>query len=445
VDNVGNSGAADSFTWSVDANGDTTPPTVDSIDRAAGAGNPTNAASVDFTVMFSEAVTGVGTGNFSLTTTGTMAGASVSSVTGSGATRTVTVGTGTGDGTVRLDLSNTAGIADLATNALAATHQGDEPFTLDRTKPTAAITSHPADPTNDTDASFGFTTADPTAGAVSSGVARADCKLDGGPFQACTSPRALTGLSEGSHTFSVRAVDNAGNNGVADPFTWTVDTSDSSTPSMIEPSDPFQFIQSKQTRFALSWRRAIDRNGVRNYDVQVRSAPAATGDFGPFATILAHVTGTKGMFTGVQGQTHCFRVRARDRAGNVTPYSAERCTAFPFDDRALTASDGWTRKSALGYFLNTYTTGKRQGATLTRRDVHASAIMVEVTKCPACGSIAVVADGHVVDTFDLSAPTTRFKRVLIVNLSSPINGDVQVRITSSDQRVEIDALGVSQR
>jgi len=61
------------------------------------------------------------------------------------------------------------------------------------------------------------------------------------------------------------------------------------------------------------------------------------------------------------------------------------------------------------------------------------------------GIPAVVADGHVVDTFDLSSPTTRFKRVLIVDLASPITGDVQVRITSSDQRVEIDALGISQR
>ena len=51
----------------------------------------------------------------------------------------------------------------------------------------------------------------------------------------------------------------------------------------------------------------------------------------------------------------------------------------------------------------------------------------------------------VIVAFNLAAPTTRLKRVLIVHLASPISGDVQVRITSSNQRVEIDALGLSQR
>ena len=95
---------------------DDTPPTVVSITRADP--NPTNAASVNFIVTFTEAVTDVGVADFDLTVTG-ISGASVTGVSGSGAVYTVTVNTGTGDGTLRLDIPNTATITDLAGNALS--------------------------------------------------------------------------------------------------------------------------------------------------------------------------------------------------------------------------------------------------------------------------------------------------------------------------------------
>jgi hypothetical protein len=56
--------------------------------------------------------------------------------------------------------------------------------------------------------SFTFTSTDP---APSSGGLTFECKLDGGSFASCTSPKTLTGLSKTSHTFSVRAQDKAGN------------------------------------------------------------------------------------------------------------------------------------------------------------------------------------------------------------------------------------------
>ncbi len=97
---------------------DTTAPTVSSIVRADP--DPTNSATVNFTVTFSESVASVDTADFSLTTTGGISGASIMGVSGSGLTRTVTVNTGSGNGTIRLDIPGTAVIADLAGNQLTA-------------------------------------------------------------------------------------------------------------------------------------------------------------------------------------------------------------------------------------------------------------------------------------------------------------------------------------
>jgi len=99
---------------------DRTAPTVVSINTADP--NPTSAASVHWTVVFSESVTGVMASNFALVASG-LTGTSITGVTGSGATWTVTAstGSGTGTGTLQLKLSSGSGIKDLAANALGGT------------------------------------------------------------------------------------------------------------------------------------------------------------------------------------------------------------------------------------------------------------------------------------------------------------------------------------
>jgi hypothetical protein len=114
---------------------DKTLPLVSSIVRASP--NPSAAASVDFTVTFSEPVTDVATiapfNDFTLSTTG-VTGAAITGIHGSDTTWIVTVNTGSGDGTLGLDLAVDASITDLAGNLL---EQGpfapDEEYTIDKT------------------------------------------------------------------------------------------------------------------------------------------------------------------------------------------------------------------------------------------------------------------------------------------------------------------------
>jgi len=112
---------------------DNTPPTVDSSERADA--DPTSAGSVDFTVTFSEPVSGVDTSDFTLMTTGGISGTSVTGVSpssGFSTVYTVTVGTGSGDGTIRLDVSDDDTIQDGVSNPLDGAYTGGEAYTVDK-------------------------------------------------------------------------------------------------------------------------------------------------------------------------------------------------------------------------------------------------------------------------------------------------------------------------
>jgi Putative metal-binding motif len=91
-------------------------------------------------------------------------------------------------------------------------------FTVDGTPPQTTIANLAETPgegavsTLDT-ATFGFSSTEPGS---------FECKLDAAAFSPCASPRIVSGLSAGEHTFQVRATDSAGN---VDPTpasrTWT--------------------------------------------------------------------------------------------------------------------------------------------------------------------------------------------------------------------------------
>ena len=198
-------------------------PVVASSTRLAPATAFTNSTTASFQLVFSEAVTGVDASDFTLTAGGTATG-TVSSVSGSGSTYTITVNAPTGNGTLRLDLNASGtGIADAASNALGGGYTAGQAFSFDRTAPVTVRTGQPANPTVSTTATFTFAATDATVGGISSGVARYEASLDGGAFATATSPATYTGLSTGSHSFALRAVDNAGNAETAAPaYVWLI-------------------------------------------------------------------------------------------------------------------------------------------------------------------------------------------------------------------------------
>ncbi len=111
-------------------------------------------------------------------------------------------------------------------------------FTIDRAAPQTTIDSTPADPTSATSAAFDFS--------ADEGGSSFECRLDGGAWGACTSPKSYAGLADGSHTFQVRATDVAGNtDGSPASFTWLVDTT--------APSSTVTFPSSSGSYTAAEW------------------------------------------------------------------------------------------------------------------------------------------------------------------------------------------------
>ncbi len=125
---------------------DNVAPTV-TIDQAAGQADPTNASPINFTVTFSETVTGFATGDVTLAGT---AGATTATVTGSGTTYNVAVSGMTGSGTVIATVAASKAVDAAGNNNTASTCTDNTRHLRRDVGPTVTINqaAGQADPTN---------------------------------------------------------------------------------------------------------------------------------------------------------------------------------------------------------------------------------------------------------------------------------------------------------
>ncbi len=202
VDAVGNESSPSSFNWTID----TTAPAAPTI--GSHPPDPSTSTSASFTFS----------GESGATFFCELDGGGFSACTSPKAY------SGLGEGAHSFSVKAT----DAAGNESAVTTYA---WTIDTTPPaTPSIDSHPADPTNSTNADFTFS--------GESGLSFL-CQLDGGGFSACTSPKSYSGLGEGPHTFQVKARDDAGNESAVSSFNWTIDTAPPSAPTIdTHPFDP---------------------------------------------------------------------------------------------------------------------------------------------------------------------------------------------------------------
>ncbi len=186
----------------------------------------------------------------------------------------------TGTYTVTIDATDLAGIP------------GSESFTwsVDLTPPDTTITAAPANPSTTSTASFSIASSD-----TGTGVAGTECSLDGPTFAACNTPtlQIYSDLTDGSHTFRVRAVDNAGN---PDPtpasYTWVIDTTAPWVTNVSSPHANGAFTTGEVIPITITFTEAVNVSGTPQITLETGSTNAVVDYTGGTGTTTLAFTYT---------------------------------------------------------------------------------------------------------------------------------------------------------
>src|SRR5215212_9981652 len=173
----------------------------------------------------------------------------------------------------------------------------------DTTPPETTIDSGPSGTISVADATFAFSS-DETNSTF-------ECSLDGAAYSTCTSPRSYAKLSNGSHTFDVRATDGAGN----------VDASPASRTFSVEVPPPPQDTTPPETTIDSGPSGTV---GTGSADFAFFSDETnSTFECRLDGTAYSACTSPKS-YTDLSNGSHTFDVRATDGAGNVDASPASR-------------------------------------------------------------------------------------------------------------------------
>jgi len=174
---------------------------------------------------------------------------------------------------------------------------------IDITAPDTSIDSYPPDPTDNTSATFTFS-------ANESGC-EFSYRLDGGGWSGygTSTSKSYIGLSEGSHTFEVKAKDKAGNEDPTPPsYTWVIDKTAPVAPVVNSPTHPNQNQWYANNDPSFNWS-ASDISGISGYSYEFDQNPSTIPDD------TSEGTATSKDYTDVPDGTWYFHVKAQNGVG----------------------------------------------------------------------------------------------------------------------------------
>ena len=194
-----------------------------------------------------------------------------------------------------------------------------------------------------------------------------------------------------------------------------------------------------------TWTADDPDSGVGYYDARYRTASWSSG-YGDWTP--AHgLTAPELRVPIAPGSTVCVEVRAIDRSGNVSAWTARACAARALDDRSLTDVGSWTRTTGRDYYFRTVTSTTSAGQRLTRHGTRVRRVGVVATTCPRCGAVNVYVGRrnpeNLVGSISLKAAAKQRRTMLLLPPFALRRGAVHLVTTTVGKKVRIDGLVAS--
>ncbi len=254
-----------------------------------------------------------------------------------------------------------------------------------------------------------------------------------------------------SSSYRVRVLTSGAANGLGEAFSapFTVDATPP-TAGVTSGLALWQLVASRSNggtvTFTIPWSGSDALSGIANYDLRWRYGSLA-GTYSAYSPIYSYTTQTsfRSPFTGAEGKTLCFGVRARDGVGNQSNFSGDRCTGVPIDDTHLSRTSGWSSRSGSAYYMGTYAQSTTQGAYLLSGSYRAKRIVLIATKCSTCGTIEVYRGSTRLARISLRSSSTRYRQLINIKTYSSVTSAARykIRVYTSGKLVRIEGLGLS--
>jgi sugar lactone lactonase YvrE len=332
----------------------------------------------------------------------------------------------------------TEGSHDFAVRAIDASNNPGNPTTyswdIDLTPPNVSLTGGPAEGStnNNTGPSFSFDADEPVLGFA--------CSLDGAAYVACSTGDSFP-VTDGAHTFTVRASDAAGNTGVSGTRHWTTDTT---PPNVNITSGPSGVTTSTNASFGFT---SGDPNATFTCDID------GTG-FAPCTSPWDYPS------PPVPGGQHTFKVIATDTLGNASAAAQRKWTV----DTAKHRPDALIATTASYAGNDVYNaTGSGQSKTLKTKVGATAKFKIEIQNDgndtdPIAFSGPATANGYTISyfdgasnitsavkagtvTFDLSGGASKVITVKVkVGSSAGSSKSLLIQVTSGHDPSKVDAV-----